>query len=176
MKIIKLNFNSPLHIGEIGLGLEECSPIIRSDTIFNSIINAHSLMHSKEETDDFVKEFNTIKISSAFPFCGNEIYFPKPKKMNMDEELHSDHSTNLKTTEFISQEYFEKIINFKELNENEVIRTFGGVDFGFVHPATAITIKKTIKSPSIAARAFNELRFNNLASITLNYETRLPPL
>ncbi|MCZ7381069.1 MAG: type III-A CRISPR-associated RAMP protein Csm4 [Candidatus Methanoperedens sp.] len=123
MKIIKLIFNSPLHIGEIGLGLEECSPIIHSDTIFNSIINAHSLMHSKEETDDFVKKFNTIKISSGFPFCGNEIYFPKPKiKLNIDEKTHSDHSKNLKKTEFVSKEYFEKIINFKELNETDITK------------------------------------------------------
>lgn len=123
MKIIKLNFNSPLHIGEIGLGLEECSPIIHSDTIFNSIINAHSLMHSKDETNDFVKKFNTIKISSAFPFCGNEIYFPKPKiKLNIDEKTHSDHSKNLKKTEFVSKEYFEKIINFKELNETDITK------------------------------------------------------
>ncbi len=122
MKIIKLNFNSPLHIGEIGLGLEECSPIIHSDTIFNSIINAHSLMHSKEETDDFVKKFNTIKISSAFPFCDNEIYFPKPKKLNINEKTHSDHSKNLKKTEFVSKEYFDKIINFTELNETDITK------------------------------------------------------
>ncbi|MEM1513403.1 MAG: type III-A CRISPR-associated RAMP protein Csm4 [Candidatus Thermoplasmatota archaeon] len=117
MKIIKLNFTSPLHIGEIGIGLEESSPIIHSDTIFNGIINAYSLLHTEEETDEFVKKFEKVRISSAYPFDENNIYFPKPRvKINFDGELPKD----WKKVEFISKDYFEKIINYEKLNESDI--------------------------------------------------------
>lgn len=117
MKIIKLSFNSPLHVGEIGLGLEECSSIIHSDTIFNAIINAHSSMHTEKETTEFIKGFHNVRISSAYPYFNQEIYFPKPRvKLNFKGEIPKE----WKKIEFISKEYFEKIIRDEELSEDEI--------------------------------------------------------
>ncbi len=117
MKIIKLNFTSSVHVGDIGIGLEECSPILHSDTIFNAIINAYSFMHSKEETDKFVKKFEKVRISSAFPFSSTELYFPKPK---IKIDFEGDLPKGWKNTEFISKGYFEKIINNEKLEEKDI--------------------------------------------------------
>jgi len=120
MKIIRLNFNSPLHVGEIGIGLEECSPIIHSDTIFNAIINAYALMHSEEQTDVFVEKFEAVKISSAFPHFDDDILFPKPR-ININTKIDvSDYAKELKRTEYISKGYFEKIINNEEFSKEEI--------------------------------------------------------
>jgi CRISPR-associated protein Csm4 len=121
MRIIKLNFNSPLHIGEIGIGLEECSPIIHSDTIFNAIINAYSLMHTKDKTDEFLKNFESVKISSAFPFHGKELYFPRPRmRLNADENIIEEHAKEIKKIEFVSKVFFEKLINGEKFSDNEI--------------------------------------------------------
>ncbi len=120
MKIIRLNFNSPLHVGDIGMGLEECSPIIHSDTLFNAIINAHALMHSPEKTDEFLKNFEHVKITSAFPYSSDELFFPKPRiKINTKIDA-SDYAKKLKKTEFISKQYFEKIINNEEFSKEDI--------------------------------------------------------
>lgn len=112
MKIIKLNFNSPLHIGEIGIGLEECSPIIHSDTIFNAIINAYSLMHAENETNEFLRSFESVQLTSAFPFWKDEIFFPRPRiRPNTNEKIMLEHSKKIKKAEFVSKKNFEKIIN-----------------------------------------------------------------
>lgn len=121
MKIIKLNFNSPLHIGEIGIGLEECSPIIHSDTIFNAIINAYSLMHAENETNEFLGSFENVKLTSAFPFWKSELLFPRPRiRPNANEKIMLEHSKKIKKTEFVSKKFFEKMINGEPFNEEEI--------------------------------------------------------
>ena len=51
-----------------------------------------------------------------------------------------------KTEGLVFKEFNRKNHIFsKELNDNEIIKTFGGVDFGFVHPAAAMEIKKIYK-------------------------------
>ena len=57
-KIIKLNFTSPLHIGEIGIGLEESSLILHSDTIFNAICNALAKLYGRDWVTDFLRNFS----------------------------------------------------------------------------------------------------------------------
>lgn len=120
MRIIKLKFKSPLHVGNIGIGLEECTPVVHSDTIFNAIISAYSLMHTKEETNNFLKTFCNVRISSAFPYKEDTIYFPKPRiriNTNIDDfKILKD----LKKVEFIPKEYFDKIINMEELDHKDL--------------------------------------------------------
>lgn len=48
-----------------------------------------------------------------------------------------------KTEGLVYKEFNRKEHLYKEeLNKNEIVKVFGGVDFGFVHPAAAIEIKK----------------------------------
>lgn len=121
MRIIKLNFNSPLHIGEIGMGLEECSSLIHSDTIFNAIVNAYALMHTEDETEEFLNGFESVRISSAFPYCDDGLFFPMPRiKINAEEEVLSDYKKKLKKTAFISKEHLEKTINREKFDKEEI--------------------------------------------------------
>ncbi len=121
MRIIRLNFDSPLHVGEIGIGLEECSPVIHSDTIFNAIINAYSLMHTENETKEFIRSFENVKLTSAFPFNKDEIFFPRPRiKLNADEKIISKYSKKIKKAEFVSKKFFEKMINYNYIDEKEI--------------------------------------------------------
>ena len=81
IKIVKLNFTSPLHIGEVGIGLEESSLVLHSDTIFNAICNALAKLYGRDWVTDFLRNFEAkppFRISSGFPFADETLYFPKP--------------------------------------------------------------------------------------------------
>jgi len=125
MRIIKLNFDSPLHIGEIGIGLEECSSIIHSDTIFNAIVNAYALMHTEDETDEFLNDFEgvseSVRISSAFPYSADELFFPRPRiKLKAEEGVLFKYNKELKRTDFVSKEHFERLINRERFDKEDI--------------------------------------------------------
>jgi CRISPR-associated protein Csm4 len=110
-----------MHIGETGIGLEKCSPIIHSDTIFNAIINAYSLMHTENETNEFLSGFENVRFTSAFPFWSNELLFPRPRiRVIAGEKVLSDRSKKIKKAEFVSKKFFEKIINGELFSEEEI--------------------------------------------------------
>lgn len=124
IKIIKLNFSSPLHIGEVGIGLEESSLVLHSDTIFNAICNALAKLYGRDWVTDFLQNFKkepTFRISSGFPFADKILYFPKPmSRANIDDDLLQDYSKSLKKTSYLTKGFFEKWIAEKKLSEKDL--------------------------------------------------------
>ncbi len=83
ISLIKLRFLSPLHIGEVGIGLEECAKhSIPSDTLFSAISNAWVLRYGTKALGDLLEEFQTgtppFFVSSAFPYSKETLFFPRP--------------------------------------------------------------------------------------------------
>lgn len=76
MYAYKLKFNAPLHLGTDSEGQESIETVLHSDTIYNAIIMNWSLLFSENPEDLSLKP--KFKISSAFPFIGNTLYFPLP--------------------------------------------------------------------------------------------------
>jgi CRISPR-associated protein Csm4 len=93
-KLVKLNFgNNPAHFGEVGIGMEETSDRIRSDTLFSAWITNYARLFGKDAVEELLQLFPTEKtpelippfrISSTFIYreVGKETvyYLPRPLK------------------------------------------------------------------------------------------------
>jgi CRISPR-associated protein Csm4 len=74
--------NAPFHIGERGVGLEETSTTVHSDTLFGAICWAWRLLYGEDELIEMLDLFQHDRppflISSTFPFMGEIKTLPKP--------------------------------------------------------------------------------------------------
>ena len=124
LRILKLHFTAPVHLGDVGIGLEESSIVLHSDTIFNAICNALAKLNGTEWVTDFLEKFKEkpcFRISSGFPFIGDTLFFPKPRtQANINEELRRDYGKGLKKTSYLTKDYFERWIGGNELYEKDL--------------------------------------------------------
>jgi len=113
---LKLQPISPFHLGERGIGLEEISDILHSDTLFGALAWAWEMLHGKDELDAllqlFINNNPPFIISSGYPFAENVYFFPTPLSPHYRET-----NKKLRKTRFVSQRIFERIIN-EELIED----------------------------------------------------------
>jgi CRISPR-associated protein Csm4 len=104
---IKMYFNTPLHIGEQGLGMEEADTIIHSDTLYSAI-------HHTWLKFELVNSPLPITISSAYPFVDHTYYLPKPglEPPGFDNtEIRESYAKSVKSTAFLSHNTFKKWIS-----------------------------------------------------------------
>ncbi|MFB2817172.1 type III-A CRISPR-associated RAMP protein Csm4 [Umezakia ovalisporum] len=101
-KLVKLNFGRNLaHFGEVGIGLEQTSDRIRSDSLFSAWVTNYARLFKKQGVEELLQLFPTDKqpqpippfrISSTFIYrqVGKETiyYLPRPLKfpINYPEE------------------------------------------------------------------------------------------
>ena len=117
-KIVKLQFKSPLHIS-IGKTNEydTSDNFISSDTIKSALFSTAKSLFNIENAEKFFSDF---RVSSAFPYYYNRLFFPKPlSKLPVEIIDYEENKKNktLKKLTFIEKEIFEKILN----NENQLI-------------------------------------------------------
>jgi CRISPR-associated protein Csm4 len=117
-KIIKLNFKTPIHVGDFN-NLSGQEIPIHSDTIFGAICNA--LDRLGVDIEEFIKNHGgSFAISSGFPYVKDKLYFPKP--LNVDELISKKFNKNanketykklkkFKKMKFFDKEMFEAVIN-----------------------------------------------------------------
>lgn len=95
-RLIKLDFGrSPAHFGELGIGIEETSERVRSDTLFSALATAYARLIETPSIEDFLNKFPRSDNGSndiASPFCisstfiyrelGDQTiyYLPRPTK------------------------------------------------------------------------------------------------
>ena len=88
-KLVRLNFGrNPTHFGEVGIGLEQTSERVRSDTLFSAWVSSYARIFGKDGIEQLLGEFNSnldfppFRISSTFIYRrnGNGFidYLPKP--------------------------------------------------------------------------------------------------
>jgi CRISPR-associated protein Csm4 len=97
-KLFRLNFGrNPVHFGELGIGMEETSERIHSDTLFSAWVSAYARLFGKDAVEELLKQFTTEKeplfrLSSTFIYRqvnGKIIYYlPRPlqRPMNYPED------------------------------------------------------------------------------------------
>ncbi len=100
-KLVRLKFgNSPVHFGEVGIGLEKSSERIRSDALFSAWISTYARLFGKAGVEELLERFCSesqppVRMSSTFiysrPEGENAIYYlPRPLKFPInypDEDL-----------------------------------------------------------------------------------------
>lgn len=81
LKLIKLKPKAPFHLGERGVGLEETSEIVHSDTIFGALCWCWTL-YTGRSAEEFVQPFlgdrSPFLLSSAFPYVHDLLLVPRP--------------------------------------------------------------------------------------------------
>lgn len=88
-KLVRLNFGrSPTHFGEVGIGLEQTSERVRSDTLFSAWVSAYARIFGKDGIESLIAKFTAspdeppFRISSTFVYSRNGEdfidYLPKP--------------------------------------------------------------------------------------------------
>ena len=122
--IVYLKPKSPFHIGEAGVGLEETSTTVHSDTLFSALCNMYTLLYGKDELRAMLNEFDEKKpflISSAFLYADSILTFPIPMGIRLSDfmiekgERKDDYELikRLGKIRFVSQSIFESIMKEK---------------------------------------------------------------
>jgi CRISPR-associated protein Csm4 len=99
-KLVKLNFGRNIaHFGELGIGMEETSERVLSDTLFSAWVSSYAKLLGKDAATNFLKKFNSqpeppFRLSSTFIYQGtgeNTIYYlPRPLKFPPNYPIEND--------------------------------------------------------------------------------------
>lgn len=125
----RLAARSPFHIGERGVGIEETSVMLHSDTLFSALCLI--LRELGEDLDALLGCFPRLlvqenspprcwpgqepppfRLSSAFPYAGDVHFFPRPmlRPRGLDEISDPKLGKTLKKIRFVSQSIFEALL------------------------------------------------------------------
>lgn len=119
-KIVKLSFISPLHIGRgLGEAYDTAEKTLHSDTISGALTATFCSVYPARDAISFM---NKYRVSSAFPFYGNNYFLPKPLvKVNIkicDEDDYLQ-KKKLKKIEFIELSLWQELVAGRELSVNK---------------------------------------------------------
>ncbi len=68
-KLVKLNFGcNPAHFGEVGIGMEQSSERVRSDTLFSAWMSAYARLFGKDSVEELLQQFLSPQESDVLPF------------------------------------------------------------------------------------------------------------
>lgn len=168
-KLVKLNFgNNPAHFGEVGIGMEETSDRVRSDTLFSAWITNYARLFRKDAVEELLQLFPTEKtpelippfrISSTFIYREvekdsnkNTIYYlPRPLKFPInypDNDL--EFFKTYKKLNYLPLEIWQRWYQGKGFDQNadtkELIKyTKIGESIGDLNTAGTFDYKKAFK-------------------------------
>jgi CRISPR-associated protein Csm4 len=109
---VKLHFNTPLHLSRGREQYDEGTTMLHSDSLIAALFTAACQLGANPE--EVLSMFDNIRISSAFPFHGNEYFFPKPMVQLPFDLLDSEKLNQSKTKKkirFIGKSWFEKLLD-----------------------------------------------------------------
>ena len=122
---IKLRFKGPIHLGEVGVGLENISTFIaHSDTLWAAIVSTWSRLYGNP--DELLPDSESwnppFLISSAWPFVEDTFYFPRPfsqlpVRLNT---IEYSYLKKLKKTTLLDQKTFEKWISGETIAKDTI--------------------------------------------------------
>jgi len=110
--LIKLSPRSSLHLGQREQWLEGSQTYIPSDTIFSALCHCHLLLYG--EVESLLAEFKEgnppFLLSSAFPWWGDDFYFPLPKNQLVADK-------DLKKIKFVNQTLLLRLLLGEKLQD-----------------------------------------------------------
>jgi len=112
----KISGSSGFHFGRHGLGQEETSVTLSSDSLFAALVNRLAVSSGGVEVDSFVKPFvendPSFALSSTFPFSGDVFFFPVPFAA-VGSASKEDDAKKYKRVQYVSEKLFLQLIDGK---------------------------------------------------------------
>lgn len=162
--IYRLHFRSPLHIGERGVGLEETQAYVPADTLFSALCTAWRWLYGVDSLqNDLLAPFADgqkppFLLTSAFPFAGDVLFFPKPMS-RARIEVAPKHEKKWRSVQYWSLQAFTRWAEGAELKfeppkdeeeplcwlldeEREGIRSFVDEETGALRPWKKCTVPR----------------------------------
>lgn len=107
--LAKLHFHSPLHLSRGRDAYDETAEVLHSDTLKSALFVCAKQLYGDAIDRTFLDSFT---LSSAFPFLGNELFFPKPSwrlPISFDGKSEEDKGVAkmYKKLAYLSKSYFE---------------------------------------------------------------------
>ena len=119
LELVKMDFKSPLHLAKGKPTYESSHEIFHSDSLKAAIfVAALQLGHevTKGQGNNQSPFLDSFCVSSAFPYFGQEYFFPKPLSAfhNIEGDTRSIHFNPQKTkkkVKFLGKSFFEEVLN-----------------------------------------------------------------
>lgn len=129
---IRLHFSNGLHIGRGAEELDRTATTYGSDAL-KSALFAVGLAYYPEWGENEKLYFEGFHISSAFPFCSDTLFLPKPGGMNFKFEEASDltEAKKAKKISYVSSTLFAQWVNAPDSQLNVVESQVGDGAFLF---------------------------------------------
>lgn len=113
--VLKLHFRSPLHLSKGKTDdYGESEEVLHADTLKSALYVCARQVLGVDAVGDTNQFFRRFRISSAFPFVGNELFFPKPQgkiQPFLTAEIAEERQAKKhKKLAFLGQSYFEDLI------------------------------------------------------------------
>ncbi|MEZ4826334.1 MAG: type III-A CRISPR-associated RAMP protein Csm4 [Bacteroidia bacterium] len=108
---VKLHFEGPLHLARGRSDYETAQDMLHSDTLMAAIMACGiQLLGEDVVNEGFMQSF---RLSSAYPFCGEEYFFPKPQSpfpFAFEAMPEAKVPKARKKISFIGKSYFEQLL------------------------------------------------------------------
>jgi CRISPR-associated protein Csm4 len=136
LEICKIT-GGPFHFGRHGLGLEEQCIHLTSDTLVSALIAGQVEMDDASATQAWAARFQppapNLALTSAFPFAGEVLFFPTPRRTAQPKSGNRVRAKDLKRTAYLSEQLFRQVLqgaslldiynNAERLQDGELLLT-----------------------------------------------------
>lgn len=157
--IIKLSFESGVHLSQGKNVYDESASLLHSDTLKAALFACAIQIFGPEKVNrSFLDDFT---VSSAFPFYKNELFFPKPfSRIQPFNELvdEGQQPKKIKKISFLGKSYFEDLINGgqKKLSPHHLLAGGDYISESFVHGKPTHVIQSDVQQRVFIPQAWDE--------------------
>lgn len=167
--IIKLAFNSPLHLGRGRAEYDKSFEFLHSDTLKSALFVAAIELGfdvTKSQNDIDSNPFlDSFSISSAFPYYRNELFFPRPLSLlnSQLDGFDANDAKKVKKIKWFSQAYFNALLKGETIQINKKANSHLSKNGKFFHPTLFGTKNKpvicnteSVQRVTISRKGYNE--------------------
>ncbi|MCX7593739.1 MAG: type III-A CRISPR-associated RAMP protein Csm4 [Fischerella sp.] len=179
-KLVKLNFGrSSAHFGEVGIGIEETSERVRSDSLFSAWVSIYARLFGSHSVEILLQRFlhqspPPLRISSTFIYRqDNEhtiYYLPRPLKFPINyPEYDLEFFKTYKKLNYLPLEVWQRWYQgegFRDSDAQELIAETKGKSYGHLRQAGTFDYKK-----AFAIEQFPKIAVDRITRTTNLYHT-----
>ena len=138
LRLVKLKFLSPVHFGEVGIGIENSEEILHSDSLFSAICHAWGILYGKADLDDMLRRFDEalpFLLSSAFLYEGDTFFLPKPlcKPPGFENpDIREKFGRDMKKTKYLPLQVFERWVKGVDIPYESITKDYPKYEDGFI--------------------------------------------